>query len=70
MVIRVAVATHRFTMVSGRQCNLKEISDCKVVADESVARLARVVVCRMTLVTRKMKWRQLKKRVIWLSERS
>ena len=49
---------HRVTYKSGgkcaqvdyilsRRCNLKEISDCKVVAGESVARQHRLVVCRM-----------------------
>ena len=34
-----------------RRCNLKEISDCKVVVGKSVAKQHRIVVCRMT-------WRQ------------
>ncbi|KAF7641088.1 hypothetical protein LDENG_00294820 [Lucifuga dentata] len=57
---------HRVTYKSGgrstqvdyilyRRCNLKEISDCKVVVGESVARQHGMVVCRMTLVVRKMK---------------
>lgn len=57
---------HRVTYKSGgrsthvdyilcRRCNLKEISDCKVVVGESVARQHRMVVYRMTLVVRKMK---------------
>ena len=38
-----------------RRCNLKEISDCKVVVGESVAKQHRMVVCRMTMETRKRK---------------
>ncbi|KAF3698136.1 Craniofacial development protein 2 p97 bucentaur protein [Channa argus] len=45
-----------------RRCNLKEISDCKVLVGESVARQHRMVVCKMTLVMRRMKrtkwWRR------------
>ncbi|KAK3568504.1 hypothetical protein QTP86_008606 [Hemibagrus guttatus] len=52
---------HRVTYKSGgrstqvdyilcRRGNLKEISDCKVVVGESVARQHRMVVCRMTLM--------------------
>ncbi|KAK3570792.1 hypothetical protein QTP86_026343 [Hemibagrus guttatus] len=52
---------HRVTYKSGgrrtqvdyilcRRDNLKEISDCKVVVGESVARQHRMVVCRMTLM--------------------
>ncbi|KAK3508458.1 hypothetical protein QTP70_030248, partial [Hemibagrus guttatus] len=52
---------HRVTYKSGsrrtqvdyilcRRSNLKEISDCKVVVGESVARQLRMVVCRMTLM--------------------
>lgn len=40
-----------------RRCKLKEISDCKVVVGESVARQHRMVVCILTLVVRKMKGR-------------
>ncbi|KAK3557502.1 hypothetical protein QTP70_028318, partial [Hemibagrus guttatus] len=54
---------HRVTYKSGdrstqvdyilcRRGNLKEISDCKVVVGESVARQHRMVVCRMTLMRR------------------
>ncbi|KAK3568551.1 hypothetical protein QTP86_008749 [Hemibagrus guttatus] len=57
---------HRVTYKSGgrrtqvdyilcRRGNLKEISDCKVVVGESVARQHRMVVCRMTLLVCKMK---------------
>ncbi|MCI4391424.1 hypothetical protein PGIGA_G00134180 [Pangasianodon gigas] len=55
---------HRVTYKSGgrstqvdyilcRRGNLKEISDCKVVVGESVARQHRMVVCRMTLMVKK-----------------
>ncbi|KAK3507804.1 hypothetical protein QTP70_000856 [Hemibagrus guttatus] len=57
---------HRVTYKSGgrrtqvdyilcRRGNLKEISDCKVVVGESVARQHRMVVCRMTLMVCKKK---------------
>ncbi|KAK3560982.1 hypothetical protein QTP86_023168 [Hemibagrus guttatus] len=57
---------HRVTYKSGgrrtqvdyilcRRGNLKEISDCKVVVGESVARQHRMVVCRMTLLVCKKK---------------
>ncbi|KAK3528570.1 hypothetical protein QTP70_003744 [Hemibagrus guttatus] len=74
---------HRVTYKSGgrrtqvdyilcRRGNLKEISDCKVVVGESVARQHRMVVCRMTLmvckkkrskieIEKKTKWWKLKK---------
>ncbi|KAK3509608.1 hypothetical protein QTP70_006814 [Hemibagrus guttatus] len=74
---------HRVTYNSGgrrtqvdyilcRRGNLKEISDCKVVVGESVARQHRMVVCRMTLmvcktkrskieIEEKTKWWKLKK---------
>ncbi|KAK3507840.1 hypothetical protein QTP70_001340 [Hemibagrus guttatus] len=74
---------HRVTYKSGgkrtqvdyilcRRGNLKEISDCKVVVGESVARHHRMVVCRMTLmvckkkrskieIEKKTKWWKLKK---------
>ncbi|KAK3541400.1 hypothetical protein QTP86_024584, partial [Hemibagrus guttatus] len=74
---------HRVTYKSGgrrtqvdyilcRRRNLKEISDCKVVVGESVARQHRMVVCRMTLlvcktkrskieIEKKTKWWKLKK---------
>ncbi|KAK3570592.1 hypothetical protein QTP86_023645, partial [Hemibagrus guttatus] len=55
-----------------RRGNLKEISDCKVVVGESIARQHRMVVCRMTLMVcktkrskiemeKKTKWWKLKK---------
>uniref|UniRef100_A0A3B3BNZ8 Endonuclease/exonuclease/phosphatase domain-containing protein n=1 Tax=Oryzias melastigma TaxID=30732 RepID=A0A3B3BNZ8_ORYME len=69
---------HRVTYKSGgrstqidyilcRRCNLKEISDCKVVVGESVSRQHRMVVCRMTLVMKKMKKERAKaeKRTNW-----
>ncbi|KAK3526868.1 hypothetical protein QTP86_000728 [Hemibagrus guttatus] len=57
---------HRVTYKSGnrstqvdyilcRRSNLKEISDCKVVVGEIVARQHRMVVCRMTLIVCKKK---------------
>ncbi|MCJ8744991.1 hypothetical protein PDJAM_G00125150 [Pangasius djambal] len=74
---------HRVTYKSGgrstqvdyilcRRGSLKEISDCKVVVGESVARQHRMVVCRMTLmvckkkrskieIEKKSKWWKLKK---------
>ncbi|MCJ8736305.1 hypothetical protein PDJAM_G00258240 [Pangasius djambal] len=74
---------HRVTYKSGgrstqvdyilcRRSSLKEISDCKVVVGESVARQHRMVVCRMTLmvckrkrskieIEKKTKWWKLKK---------
>ncbi|KAK3545651.1 hypothetical protein QTP70_009568 [Hemibagrus guttatus] len=74
---------HRVTYKSGgrrtqvdyilcRRGNLKEISDCKVVVGECVARQHRMVVCRMTLmvcktkrskieIEKKTKWWKLKK---------
>ncbi|KAK3565142.1 hypothetical protein QTP86_000247 [Hemibagrus guttatus] len=65
---------HRVTYKSGgrgtqvdyilcRRGNLKEISDCKVVVGESVARQHRMVVCRMTQIEieKKTKWWKLKK---------
>ncbi|KAK3552406.1 hypothetical protein QTP86_011634 [Hemibagrus guttatus] len=74
---------HRVTYKSGgrrtqvdyilcRRGNMKEISDCKVVVGESVARQHRMVVCRMTLMVcktkrskiemeKKTKWWKLKK---------
>ena len=48
-----------------RQCNLKEISDRKVVIGESVARQHKIVVCRMTLVVRKLKRTKAEQRIKW-----
>ncbi|KAK3540907.1 hypothetical protein QTP86_004171 [Hemibagrus guttatus] len=69
---------HRVTCQSGgrrtqvdyilcRRGNLKEISDCKVVVGESVARQHRMVVCRMTLLVCKMKRskREIEKKTKW-----
>ena len=67
---------HRVTYKSGgkctqvdyilsRRCNLKEISDCKVVAGESVARQHRLVVCRMTLEVRLRKRVRAEPRTRW-----
>ncbi|KAK3536843.1 hypothetical protein QTP86_027043 [Hemibagrus guttatus] len=62
---------HRVTYKSGgrstqveyivcRRGNLKEISECKVVVGESVARQHRMMVCRMTLVVCKKKRQKLR----------
>ncbi|KAK3532452.1 hypothetical protein QTP86_018458 [Hemibagrus guttatus] len=67
---------HRVTYKSGgrrtqvdyilcRRGNLKEISDCKVVVGESVARQHRVVVCRMTLMVCKKKRSKIEKKTKW-----
>ncbi|KAK3556763.1 hypothetical protein QTP70_016690, partial [Hemibagrus guttatus] len=67
---------HRVTYKSGgrrtqvdyilcRRGNLKEISDCKVVVGESVARQHRMVVCRMTLMVCKKKRSKMKKKTKW-----
>ncbi|KAK3536314.1 hypothetical protein QTP86_002939 [Hemibagrus guttatus] len=68
---------HRVTYKSGgrrtqvdyilcRRDNLKEISDCKVVVGESVARQHRMVVCRMTLMVCKTKKRsEIEKKTKW-----
>ncbi|KAK3519851.1 hypothetical protein QTP70_006681 [Hemibagrus guttatus] len=64
---------HRVTYKSGgrstqvdyilcRRGNLKEISDCKVVVGESVARQHRMVVCRMTLMVCKKKRSEIEKK--------
>ncbi|KAK3533676.1 hypothetical protein QTP70_024005 [Hemibagrus guttatus] len=45
--------------------NLKEISDCKVVVGESVARQHRMVVCRMTLLVCKTKRSKIEKKTKW-----
>ncbi|KAK3554356.1 hypothetical protein QTP70_022588 [Hemibagrus guttatus] len=49
----------------GRRGNLKEISDCKVVVGESVARQHRMVVCRMTLMVCKKKRSEIEKETKW-----
>ncbi|KAK3542438.1 hypothetical protein QTP86_025900, partial [Hemibagrus guttatus] len=67
---------HRVTYKSGgrrtqvdyilcRRGNLKEISDCKVVVGESVARQHRMVVCRMTLMVCKTKRSKTEKKTKW-----
>ncbi|KAK3562619.1 hypothetical protein QTP86_003353 [Hemibagrus guttatus] len=67
---------HRVTYKSGgrstqvdyilcRRGNLKEISDCKVVVGESVARQHRLVVCRMTLMVCKKKRSEIEKKTKW-----
>ncbi|KAK3534728.1 hypothetical protein QTP86_023977, partial [Hemibagrus guttatus] len=67
---------HRVTYKSGgrstqidyilcRRGNLKEISDCKVVVGESVARQHRMEVCRMTLMVCKKKRSKIKKKTKW-----
>ncbi|KAK3556397.1 hypothetical protein QTP70_007981 [Hemibagrus guttatus] len=67
---------HRVTYKSGgrrtqvdyilcRRGNLKEISDCKVVVGESVARQHRMVVCRMTLMVCKKKRSKIEKKTKW-----
>ncbi|KAK3528075.1 hypothetical protein QTP86_023678 [Hemibagrus guttatus] len=69
---------HRVTYKSGgrstqvdyilcRRGNLKEISDCKVVVGESVARQHRMVVCRMTFMVCKKKRskREIEKKTKW-----
>ncbi|KAK3530329.1 hypothetical protein QTP86_023938, partial [Hemibagrus guttatus] len=67
---------HRVTYKSGgrrtqvdyilcRRGNLKEISDCKVVVGESVARQHRMVVCRMTLMVCKKKRSETEKKSKW-----
>jgi exonuclease III len=67
---------HRVTYKSGgrstqidyilcRRGNLKEVSDCKVVAGESVARQHRMVVCKMTLTVRRIKKAKVDQRMKW-----
>ncbi|KAK3537093.1 hypothetical protein QTP70_002104 [Hemibagrus guttatus] len=67
---------HRVTYKSGgrstqvdyilcRRGNLKEISDCKVVVGERVARQHRMVVCRMTLMVCKKKRSEIEKKTKW-----
>ncbi|KAK3545284.1 hypothetical protein QTP70_003047 [Hemibagrus guttatus] len=48
-----------------RRGNLKEISDCKVVVGESVARQHRMVVCRMTFMVCKTKRSKIEKKTKW-----
>ncbi|KAK2913101.1 hypothetical protein Q8A73_007214 [Channa argus] len=67
---------HRVTYKSGgrstqvdyilcRRCNLKEISDCKALVGESVARQHRMVVCKMMLVVRKIRRTKAEQRTKW-----
>ncbi|KAK3534912.1 hypothetical protein QTP70_002000 [Hemibagrus guttatus] len=67
---------HRVTYKSGsrrtqvdyilcRRGNLKEISDCKAVVGESVARQHRMVLCRMTLLVCKTKRSKIEKKTKW-----
>ncbi|KAK3546717.1 hypothetical protein QTP70_033372, partial [Hemibagrus guttatus] len=67
---------HRVTYKSGgrrtqvdyilcRRGNLKEISVCKVVVGETVARQHRMVVCRMTLMVCKKKRSKIEKKTKW-----
>ncbi|KAK2846462.1 hypothetical protein Q5P01_009461 [Channa striata] len=67
---------HRVTYKSGgrstqvdyilcRRGHLREVSDCKVVVGESVARQHRMVVCKMTLVVRKKKRGKSEKKTKW-----
>ncbi|KAK3517623.1 hypothetical protein QTP70_013428 [Hemibagrus guttatus] len=67
---------HRVTYKSGgrstqvdyilcRRGNLKEISDCKVVVGESVARQHRMVVCRVTLMVCKKNRSKIEKKTKW-----
>ncbi|KAK3532782.1 hypothetical protein QTP86_028151 [Hemibagrus guttatus] len=67
---------HRVTYKSGgrrtqvdyilcRRGNLKEISACKVVVGESVARQHRMVECRMTLMVCKKKRSKIEKKTKW-----
>ncbi|KAK3533105.1 hypothetical protein QTP70_007319 [Hemibagrus guttatus] len=67
---------HRVTYKSGgrrtqvdyilcRRGNLKEISDCKVVVGENVARQHRMVVCGMTLMVCKTKRSKIEKKTKW-----
>ncbi|KAK3554833.1 hypothetical protein QTP86_000492 [Hemibagrus guttatus] len=71
---------HRVTYKSGgrstqvdyilcRRGNLKEISDCKVVVGESVARQHRMVLCRMTLMVCKKKRSEIEKKTKWWKQK-
>ena len=41
--------------IISRRAHLKEIGDCKVIAGDNVAKQHRLLVCRMTLETKKRK---------------
>ena len=44
---------------------LKEIEDCKVIAGDNVAKQLRLLVCRMTLETRKRSIAKTEPRIKW-----
>lgn len=48
-----------------RRGNLREISDCKVVPGESVAKQHRMVVCKLTMEVRKRKRVKTEKKIKW-----
>ena len=67
---------HRVTYKSGgrstqvdyimcRRAYLKEIGDCKVIAGDNVAKQHRLLVCRMTLETRKQRTTKAEPRIKW-----
>ena len=67
---------HRVTYKSGgrsmqvdyiicRRAYLKEVGDCKVVAGDNVAKQHRLLVCRMTLETRKRRITKAEPRIKW-----
>ncbi|XP_065645283.1 uncharacterized protein LOC136075774 [Hydra vulgaris] len=67
---------HRVTYKSGgrgtqvnyilcRRRNLKEVSDCKVVPGESVAKQQRMVICRMVLEVKKKKRVRAEPKIRW-----
>ena len=67
---------HRVTYKSGgrstqvdyimcRRAYLKEIGDCKVIAGDNVAKQHRLLVCRMTLETRKRRTTKAEPRIKW-----
>ena len=67
---------HRVTYKSGgrstqvdyimcRRAYLKEIGDCKVIARDNVAKQHRLLVCRMTLETRKRRTTKAEPRIKW-----
>ena len=67
---------HRVTYKSGgkstqvdyvmcRRRNLKEICDCKVILNKSVAKQNRMVVCKMALMVEKKKAKKVKSKIRW-----
>ena len=48
-----------------RRAYLKEIGDCKVIAGDNVAKQHRLLVCRMTLETRKRRMTKAEPRIKW-----